>query len=151
MNTPTHRCIYSTRTNRLIDFVFAGEADEEAIRRLAEYGPDLVVLDLKEAAKREDDAHRTEPAEISAERFQEMLGILPPVGWRITGNGESFKISEPLTGNIHSIFVKLNERHFTFDDCITLKHDEICAKVFHSEAYRQAVSQPAHAAGDLER
>lgn len=129
----------------------AGEADAEAINRLAEYGPGLVVLDLTEAAKREDDAHRTEPSEITAERFQDMLGILPPVAWRITGNGESFKISEPLTGSIHSIFVKLNERHFTFDDRITLKHAEICAKVFHSEAYRAPEAQVAPDGGDRGR
>jgi hypothetical protein len=133
------RCVYCTRTNGLIDIIQDDAPDDVAIARAGtEYGPDLVVIDLWEATQRQEAADKSEPVEITAERFDEMLNILPPVGWTTTGNGESFKMCERYRGRITSIFVKLNQRHFTFMDSISLPHDECCTKVFRSAAYRES-------------
>lgn len=133
------RCVYCTRTHRLLDDVDAGELPEEAIARCRESADDeLVVISMQEAFKRQENAARTEPEEISGEHFEEMLNILPPRGWvpGVDGGASSFKISEPYIGNVHSIYAALNGRYFTFRDDVSMAHAEICAKVFHSEAYR---------------
>jgi hypothetical protein len=57
--------IFNTETNSLVDYVDANETPEQAIIRLAEYGTALTALPIEEAARRHDDAYRTEPIEIT--------------------------------------------------------------------------------------
>ena len=145
--TPT---VYDPVTHRVIDFVKPSESEQAALARLAEYGPNLVVLPLAEAWQRHEDAAKTEPVEITEAQFHEMLNVLPPVAWTRDGNGESFKMSERTTGAITAIYVALNGRHFTFSDDIRTPHKDCCARVFHSLAYRS--HKDAHGtAGDQSR
>ena len=66
--------------------------------------------------------------EIDAQRFDDMLGVLPPCKWYGHGtNQESFHVSEFLSGNIVSWFVQLNGRYFQIDDACTLTHRELIA------------------------
>ena len=79
-DTPT---VFDPTTNRLIDFVAATETPEQAVARLAEYGSHLLVLPCAEAHQRYRQSFLSEPEEITADRFHEMLNILPPC----TGTG----------------------------------------------------------------
>jgi hypothetical protein len=54
-----------------------------------------------------------------------------------------------------AIYVRLNERHFTFSDDIRTPHQECCKRVFHSQAYRTTAQasgvEPLSAQDDIER
>lgn len=134
-------CVFNTHTSNIIDFVRTTETNEQALVRLFEYGPGLVVLPIDEAWQRHEDAAKSPPVEITEERWHEMLNVLPPVAWHRTCDGESFKISERTTGMITAIFVRLNGRFFEFSDSIRTPHQECCKRVFESEAYSQATRE----------
>lgn len=127
--------VFCTETNAVIDHVRSGEDHAAACARLAEYGTSLTVLPLSLAWKRHEDAHRTPPSEVTAAHYDDMLNILPPVAWTRDANGESFKMSERLTGMVTAIYVNLNDRFFTFNDNIRMPHAECCRVVRFSEAY----------------
>jgi len=132
---PRHS-IYCVRTNRFIDVAADRAVAETALKRHApEYGPNLVVLGLDDAMACHEAAFRTDPEEISADKWDEMLGVLPPVAWRNDGAGESFKMSEYLTGRITGIYVSLDGRYFMFNDSVGTSHAECCARVRASAAY----------------
>ncbi|MEQ1696164.1 MAG: hypothetical protein ABL901_10045 [Hyphomicrobiaceae bacterium] len=137
MTADNRPCVFNTRTNSVIDYLHKGESNEAALVRLAEYGPDLVVLPIDDAWQRHEDAAKSPPVEITEERWHEMLNVLPPVAWHRTSDGESFKISERTTGLITAIFVQLNGRFFEFSDSIRTPHQECCKRVFESEAYNK--------------
>lgn len=136
--TPTAYC---PRTHRVIDFVKPGESNEAALSRLAEYGPDLVILPLDEAWARHEAAFKSEPVEIAEADWSYALNVLPPVRWTRDGFGESFKMSERLTGAVTAIYVQLNGRFFSFNDDIRTPHAECCRRVFYSPAYRTKASR----------
>ena len=50
--------------------------------------------------------------EIDRDLFWYFLEIMPPVRWTHTLCGESFFISEALTGNIHSKYIREGDRYF---------------------------------------
>lgn len=128
----SQRAIYCADTNRIIDFVRDGETDEAAIERLvSEYGypAPLIALPIAEAARRYEDAFKSPPVEITEARFMEMLGILPPVGWKHgEHDSESFKISELTAGRVTAIFVRIGQRYFEFSDLITTRHIDCVAR-----------------------
>lgn len=134
--TPT---IYCTRTNRLIDTCLPGQEDAatKLVKLSAEYGPDLVVLTFDEAYQLHEDAAKSEPVEITEAKWHYALNVLPPVAWHRTSDGESFKISERITGAITSIYVHLTGRYFTFNDDIRTPHAECCRRVVQSMAFRE--------------
>ena len=85
------------RTNRLIDIAGDRTAAETALKGYApEYGPNLVVLGLDDAMACHEAAFRSDPEEISADKWDEMLGVLPPVAWRSDGAGETFNLTPPV-------------------------------------------------------
>ncbi len=140
----------------LIDTCLPGQDSAEAklARHATHYGTDLIILPFAEAWQRHETAAKSEPEEISSEQWHYALNVLPPVSWH-DGFGESFKISERTTGSITSIYVRLNDRHFTFSDDIRTPHDKCCKRVFHSPAYRTTAQAsgiaPLRARDDMER
>jgi len=141
VNPESRPVVFCTATRRIIDVVKTGESDAAAVARLADYGTALTVLPLGDAAHRYESQFKTEPFEIPEAKWHEMLGVLPPVGWRNTACGESFKLSERTAGNVTSIFVRINERYFTFSDDIQTPHDECCRRVAQSRAWRDSESR----------
>lgn len=130
MPTPNN-CVFCTASNRIIDFV-PNNSDGKAVleRHAAEYGTALVVLPVDEAFARYENAFKREPVEITEDRWHEMLGVLPPVGWRTAPyNHESFKISERTAGSVTAIFVRIDDRYFELSDSITLPHLDCVARV----------------------
>lgn len=61
-----------------------------------------------------DKSLETLPTEISADRFMEMLEVLPPCRWQKLGNFEVFHCSEGLTGNLVAWFVQGNGKSYEF-------------------------------------
>jgi hypothetical protein len=124
------KCIFCSDTNRIIDFLpDAGDATAAIAKCTPEYGTALIVLPFEEAHQRFENSFKSEPVEISIERWDEMLGVLPPVGWKNDGVHESFKISERTAGSITAIFVRINDRYFELSDTITLPHRECVERV----------------------
>jgi hypothetical protein len=70
------------------------------------------------------------PQEITAERFTDMLNVLPPCRWHGVGElVESFHVSERLSGNVVSWFLRLGERYFQIDADATLTREELTRMV----------------------
>jgi hypothetical protein len=65
------------------------------------------------------------PVEISAERFNEMLNILPPMKWRGSRGQQTFMMCEFTYADITTIFCCLGERYFEMSDSFTLTHQNI--------------------------
>lgn len=51
--------------------------------------------------------------EITAERFWEMLEVLPPAKWRNDGNMEIFHNPEHIVADLVDWFIRVNDRYFT--------------------------------------
>jgi hypothetical protein len=68
------------------------------------------------------------PVQISAERFDEMLNILPPRDWRGSRGAQSFKMSELIYDDIAVIFAERNGHYFELRDSCRLPHAEIMSK-----------------------
>lgn len=83
--------VYCTATNRLIDVLRANETADAALARLAAYGTALPVLPIDDAMQRYEATFKSEPVEITEATWHEMLGVLPPVGWR---NGRRGKLQD---------------------------------------------------------
>jgi hypothetical protein len=105
---------------------YSGETLEQIQARY----PGAVVGEMDAIIEASDNHYRRPPVEISRERFWEMLGVLPPEGWHVFGESESFKLSEYTSGLITAIFARIGPddhraRFFEMQDSVTLKHDEI--------------------------
>jgi Protein of unknown function (DUF1419) len=122
-------CVFCEETNRIIDFVAPWETFDTAKQRLASYGSKLVVLPLADASSRYENSFKTDVEEISAADFNYALECLPPVGWRSNHNGQVFRMSERMAGNVTAIYVAQAGRFFKFYDDIRLPHDECCKRV----------------------
>ena len=98
MTTPKN-CVFCTATNRLIDFIPDNSDGSATIARLVpEYGSALIILPVVDAWQRHENSCKSEPVEITRDRFHEMLNILPPVAWNFSDPPfESFKMSERTT------------------------------------------------------
>ena len=119
MTTPKN-CVFCTTTNRVIDFIPDDCDGSAAIAKFApEYGRALVILPFDDAWQRYENQFKSEPVEITEERWHEMLGVLPPVAWKSDSTGESFKISERTAGSITAIFVRIRHRYFELSDTCT--------------------------------
>lgn len=69
------------------------------------------------------------PKGITAEQFDEMLNVLPPMKWERRGASESFMICEATTGSLRSIFCRVGDKFYEMCDETRLTHDEILARV----------------------
>ena len=123
MPTPKN-CVFCTATNRLIDFIPDNSDGCAAIAAFVpEYGRALIILPVVNAWQRHENSFKSEPVEITRDRFHEMLNNLPPVAWNYRDPAfESFKMSERTTGSITTIFVRIHDRYLAFSDTCTLPH-----------------------------
>ena len=136
--------VYCVRQHQFIDFAHDRASAETALKRYSpEHGPNLVVLQRDDAMACHEAAFRSAVSEITADTWDDMLGVLPPMAWRNDGLGESFKLSEYLSGGITSIYVAVDGRYFTFNDNATLAHADCCARVRGSPAFNSPASRPA--------
>lgn len=135
MPADTRPVVFCTTTNSLIDFLHRNETEAEAFKRLASYGTALTILTADDAMQRYENQFKTEPREITQEKFTEMLCILPPVSWHHDSHGESFKMSERQAGFVTAIYVRIDQRFFEFHDDIRTPHADCCKRVTQSPAF----------------
>jgi hypothetical protein len=109
--------------------------DGKTIEELAVDYPGIQLGTVGEVHAASCATFRSAPAEITRERFQDMLEVLPPVAWTSGGATETFKLSERTYGPITAIFCRIRDRYYEMSDDIRMPHDKIVALV--EEAVKQ--------------
>lgn len=80
-----------------------------------------------EAAQNPDMA--TAPVEITEKAFFDALCTMPPQGWLVAGDSESFKFLEHYSGQITTIYARIGKQHWRFMDVCTITHSAIIEKI----------------------
>ncbi|ELE9247878.1 hypothetical protein RM352_004327 [Enterobacter kobei] len=72
-----------------------------------------------------------EPAEIDVHAFHDALGLMYPMNWRSSENGEceTFMLAEMVCGNVTEIYARIGIRYYRMRDYSNLDHAEILARV----------------------
>lgn len=137
-------CYVSLSKHVVIDFARAdgrtqifGQTLEETRQRY----PDAQVMEFDKAVDAIEssmiDDHATE---ITEEQFFEALEALPPKRWQRFANSESFMMIEHFYGIVTSVYVRVDNRYYTFHDRCTLSHDDIIRKVALSQVKSQTAA-----------
>jgi len=108
--------------------LYSGETLEEISRRYA----NPVITDYEAFQAVHDSAWTSDPAPITKDRFNEMLDVLPPLGYINDRSTESFKMIERESGNITGIYARLGESYWSFNGRDDMPHSEIirrCAAI----------------------
>ncbi|MHA3928302.1 hypothetical protein ACX13C_25820 [Klebsiella oxytoca] len=71
------------------------------------------------------------PAEIDVHAFHDALGLMYPMNWRSSENGEceTFMLAEMFCGNVTEIYARIGIRYYRMRDYSNLDHAEILARV----------------------
>lgn len=71
------------------------------------------------------------PAEIDVHAFHDALGLMYPMNWRSSENGEceTFMLAEMICGNVTEIYARIGIRYYRMRDYSNLDHAEILARV----------------------
>lgn len=115
-----------------------GLYSQESLTQLRGRYPDLQVGELNEVIKLKERMLCTPPKAITQSQYLEMLNALPPEGFKVNAEGESFKMSERFSGRITDIFGRVGRNYYTFKDVFTLPHHEIIRRLRQHEANQRA-------------
>lgn len=122
---------------RNVDGVWRSYCYGRTLEEVQAADPGAQLLDFAVASPMLDAAERAAfvrpPTRITAERFEEVLNVLPPVRWVRAGHEESFLMSEREAGSLTGIFCRIGEAFYNLTDECTLKHAEIVARCRASE------------------
>ncbi len=93
------------------------QISRESLEQIQMRYPGAAIADLAEWTAAKEKALCTEPAEITEERFMEMLEVLPPQRWHRAHSVDgvfcqSFELSEHLSGRVTSIYCQVGEKFF---------------------------------------
>ncbi|EHB3563993.1 hypothetical protein JXH75_004934 [Salmonella enterica subsp. enterica serovar Oranienburg] len=71
------------------------------------------------------------PAEIDVHAFHDALGLMYPMNWRSSEDGEceTFMLAEMVCGNVTEIYARIGMRYFRMRDYSNLDHADILARV----------------------
>ncbi|HHH2235411.1 TPA: DUF1419 domain-containing protein [Yersinia enterocolitica] len=103
---------------------------KQTLEQLRQQHPTMVLLSFDAVEKAIEESAITSVIEISEDKYNEFLNILPPLDW-VGGEGScTFKLREMYVGNITSIYVRYHDgecryKYFTFRNRVTIKHVEI--------------------------
>lgn len=110
------RCIYSGKT---IDEM----VNDNTISN------DYVVCDFKSLVylcrERARKLYCKGASKITAERFHELLNVLPPARWVKFPGGELFMVPECISGDIYQFCVRIGERYYTINESCEAKKDDL--------------------------
>lgn len=85
--------------------------------------PDAELLHVDTVMELQDRAYTSPYAfPITQQEFKDALECLPPVDWKRFSRHESFKLSERYSGNITTIYVRIDDEYFKFKDQISMPH-----------------------------
>lgn len=125
-------CFYVPGVPGIIDAVHPktglGVYSGESLEQIRKRDPGAELGNFEQVCDQQDAYWRKPPVEITRDRFLEMLGVLPPVGWEMTEEEEVFKLAERTSGAITAIFCRIGDRYFEMQDRIYLDVDLIVAK-----------------------
>lgn len=76
-------------------------------------------------------SYLTTPVEIDVHAFHDALGLMYPMNWRSSENGEceTFMLAEMVCGNVTEIYARIGIRYYRMRDYSNLDHAEILARV----------------------
>ncbi|QHM74040.1 hypothetical protein [Mixta intestinalis] len=71
------------------------------------------------------------PEEIDVHAFHDALGVMYPMNWQGSGEGEyeTFMLAEMVCGDVTQIYARLGNRYYRMCDKNTLRHADILARV----------------------
>lgn len=94
----------------------------KTLEEIHQQHPDAQLMGWTEYNRLHNIYWTSDPIEITEEQFSDALECLPPVRWTNTPEGESFKMSERLSGNITGIYCRIESRFFCFNGPINTHH-----------------------------
>lgn len=76
-------------------------------------------------------SYLTVPAEIDVHAFLDAQGMMYPMSWRCSEDGESetFMLTEMVCGNVTEIYARIGIRYYRMHDYSNLDHTEILDRV----------------------
>ena len=106
-----------------------GQYSGETLEQVRLRYPGAEIGELGTVSEQSEEMFKSAPVEVTEERFDEMLNVLPPINWVRSAAGEtSFKMIERTYGNITTIFARIGNRYFELSDSCFLSHDQILDK-----------------------
>ena len=91
--------------------------------------PGCELMSYDEASQAMNDAAKQPVTRITREEYDDKLCVMPPLDWRGSESGESFKLCEMYSGNITDIYARSGNEYFTLRDHVTLTHGDIMQRV----------------------
>lgn len=85
--------------------------------------------EVERLIKEHDKTYHTDPKEITQERWQDSLEVLPPCRWSRHNGVEYFHLSERYTGDVVYWFARLGDRYFEFRNDCGLLGEQVAAIV----------------------
>lgn len=106
-------------------------AEKNASRQPGEAAFELMEIDAawELVCQAQGEKYLSDWQEIDAERWGDMLEILPPEKWETVAGVEIFRMSERLTGNITAHFARIGERYFEANRRTSESYAEMAAQV----------------------
>jgi len=84
---------------------------------------------IEDVVRMKEDVLKSEPISITEDQYMDALEVLPPLDYQHKGNGNSFKMVERLSGRITTVYARMGDSYWCFNDVDTITHAEIMAKV----------------------
>lgn len=123
----------------ILDYINTPMTSDEADKRRAQlvphyFGHEVLIGDPDVIFGLYYDTFVKPPVEISRERYNEMLDVLPPEDWSRGESSESFKMCEYDAGPITAIYVKMEDvdggwSYYEMHDYGRLNHSKLMAKL----------------------
>lgn len=78
----------------------------------------------------------TEPVSISIEQWDRHLDVLPPLAWVVEPGTESFRVHEPISGDIHLTLVRIGRKFYSMYRPLGESHNQLLARIVSTTASR---------------
>lgn len=128
---------YNPRTTTTIDIAvlrgghYVGEISGEDLATLQRRHPDAVLDTYERVAAMREATMKTDPAQITAQDYDDAFNILPPHDASADVRGASFKSSERTAGDLTTIYAqhRASGTYWSFTDRVSLRHDAIMRRI----------------------
>lgn len=127
----------------IIDLVMPdgrGAYSHETLEGIRVRYPKAEVVDVDEHCARTTAGMVTEPEEIDEERWDYLLGVLPPQRWVRRGGAESFELMEHTYGNVTLCALKTAGKAYAWQGFAGMSHedktDTVLAMLWEQACYR---------------
>jgi len=123
--------LYMQDAITLRDNNLVGLYGNKTLEQYREEYPTMIISSLDEIVIFVNEAGKSPVEEIDAERYDNMLEMLWPIGWNNGTDSGSFKYSEMYSGEVAYIYAFFTDastnkrRYFTLRDLVTMPHSEI--------------------------